>query len=146
MPCPTCNCDDWTPVAAAPGEPPPSLFQRARSWFGRAGSAFPRRQCLRCGTVYSSRPGQEDEEDEDVIAERMSRIESQMSGFSPSASMGLGDRLPDTSGLEVRPKQEMKCLVCGHFAFVIPTPEAACPNCGRLYQKVEQAVRNRRTV
>ncbi|MBL0422372.1 hypothetical protein JI739_18635 [Ramlibacter sp. AW1] len=94
--------------------------------------------------VYNSRPGRHDEEDEEVIAERMSRLESQMSGFRSSWSSQL-DSIPDANGLQMRPKEEMaKCLVCGHFAVIDPSPAAACPKCGRVYEKVQAAVGQRK--
>jgi hypothetical protein len=156
MSCPTCDCKDWAPVPAAAGafSTPPSLgsrlASRVRSLFGAPGADTGKRQCLRCGRVYSTRAADEDRE-EDLIAERMSRIESQMSGFS-SSFMPDPAAQPDSaqprghvpSGMEMRPKVEMKCLRCGHFALQRPSPGAACPKCGRVYEKVEQVIRDKR--
>ncbi|TFY97390.1 hypothetical protein [Ramlibacter rhizophilus] len=109
-----------------------------RALFGR-GASGDERQCLRCGLVYSARAGRSEDEEEDLIAERMSRIESQMSGFN--SSLAPLDPLPEADGLHLRPKYEMKCARCGHFDFIEPTPDAACPKCGRVYDKVADAVR-----
>ncbi|MEJ7928750.1 hypothetical protein WG922_02075 [Ramlibacter sp. AN1015] len=100
------------------------------------------RQCLRCGTVYDQsgavhRPG--DAEDDDVIEQRMSRLHSQMSGFSASVPP-LAPAEPDPlNRFKVQPKEQMrKCPRCGHFALAVPASDA-CPSCGRLYAKMEEA-------
>ena len=152
MPCPTCDCVDFTPVLLPPDRRVrgPSLAARLGAFFralvGRGADSSAQRQCLRCGRIYAAgpaRPRDAEDEEEDRIAERLSRIESQMSGFGASV---LPSNLAPlvTEGLEIRPKYEVKCGRCGHFDFVEPSPNAACAKCGRLFEKVEEALKDQK--
>jgi predicted RNA-binding Zn-ribbon protein involved in translation (DUF1610 family) len=145
MSCPNCQCKDWTPVLPESGQrgPTPSLGARLASAFraliGRSGPNVPRRQCLRCSCVYSSTP-REDDVEEDLIAQRMAKIESQMSGFS---NLGpLSDLPSEAGGLQLTKNNEMKCARCGHYAVPEPVANPACPNCGRIYDKVAKALKD----
>ena len=44
------------------------------------------------------------------------------------------------------PVPHKSCLKCGHEADVADAPHAACPACGAIYAKVEEAVRSGRVV
>lgn len=151
MSCPTCDCKDWSPVtsAADSGRATPlgaRVLAAVGALFGRRSAGGGRRQCLRCGRIYGGSAAHahaDDHDDEAAIAERMSRIESKMSEFGASVSGGLSLPPVDGLGLEMRPKEERKCLSCGHFALVPPSPEAACPRCGKLYEKVERIAREK---
>ena len=145
MSCPNCQCKDWTPVlsksdqgGAAPGLGA-RLANAFRALIGRGGPNVPKRQCLRCSYVYSSTPHEEDAE-EDLIAQRMAKLESQMSGFS---SLGpLSDLPSEPGGLQLINTKEIKCSACGHYAVPERIENPACPNCGRFYDKVAQHLRD----
>lgn len=146
MSCPNCQCKDWTPVlpesaqrGAAPGLGA-RLASAFRALVGRSGPNVPKRQCLRCGHVYGTAPHEEDAE-EDLIASRMAKIESQMSGFS---TLGPLSDLPpeEVGGLQLTKSNEIKCRRCGFFAVPEPVANPACPKCGRIYEKVAKALRD----
>lgn len=150
MPCPTCDCADFTSVLLPPDQRlrTPSLGARIGAFFramvGRGADASAQRQCLRCGRIYdasAARARDAEDEEEDRIAERLSRIESQMSGFGASV---LPTASPKGAGLQMRPKYEVKCGRCGHFDFVEPSQDAACAKCGRLFDKVEEALKDQK--
>jgi len=146
MPCPTCHCDDWTPVLPPPDQRlrSPSLGARiggaVRALFG-GGTRDDKRQCLRCGSVYAvGRDRDAEDEEEDRIAQRLSRIESQMSGFNHSVMPPAGG---SSSGLKMVPKNGIRCARCGHYAIIEHlSADTTCPGCGRLYDKVEQALKD----
>ena len=66
-----------------------------------------------------------------------------MSGFQDSAAPA-NEESGETplhllaAGIEMRPEKGYKCLKCGHYAYLVPSPDLACPACGRVYAKMEE--------
>jgi len=140
MSCPTCHSNEWIPAPADGGS---SFFKRLFS-SKPVETGVGRRKCKFCGTVYPApaEPTAEDLE-EARIAERLARMEQKMSGFQDSAAADLEEPAETplhllAAGIEMRPEKGFKCLKCGHYAYLVPAPDLACPACGRVYTKMEE--------
>lgn len=143
MSCPTCHSNEWIP---APPDGGSSIFKRLASIVSSkpADAGTGQRKCKFCGTVYPA-PAEPDPEDleEARIAARLERMEQKMSGFQDSAAHDLQESGETplhllAAGLEMRPEKGFKCLKCGHYAYLVPAPDLACPACGRVYAKMEE--------
>ena len=143
MSCPTCHSTEWIPAPAQGGS---SFFKRLTSLVSSkpAEALAGQRKCKFCGTVYPApaEPSAEDIE-ESRIAQRLARMEQKMSGFQDSAAPA-NEESGETplhllaAGIEMRPEKGYKCLKCGHYAYLVPSPDLACPACGRVYAKMEE--------
>ncbi|MBL0420521.1 hypothetical protein JI739_09225 [Ramlibacter sp. AW1] len=118
MTCPTCHSTQWVD---APSGAPSSFFKRLAGLFSRSTRGQGLRMCTYCRAVYPTPEGDE----EDLIAERISRLQEQVSsmGWEPATKPqeDLGANLADA----------VLCLGCGyHFN----EADRQCPACGWMSQ------------
>ncbi len=142
MSCPTCHSNEWIPAPADGG----SFFKRLTSLVSSkpAETGAGQRKCKFCGAVYPA-PAEPDAEDleEARLAQRIKRMEQKMSGFQDSAAHAIEEPGETplhllAANIEMRPEKGFKCLKCGHYAYLVPAPDLACPACGRVYAKMEE--------
>ncbi len=167
MPCPTCHSSEYTLEPGAASGKPTSFLRRLFGSSGSEAPASGRRRCTHCGTVYEEAAELDDderrlEERRARMEERMSGFRD--SGLSsslfpeeaeddlpPSIEAPAGKAPPTPlrkrtleelaklgAGIEMQKPEGIKCRKCGHFAFVVRTPEAACAGCGRVYAKMDE--------
>jgi ribosomal protein L37E len=172
MTCPHCHSAEFTEVPAAEPGAAGSLLRRW--WGRRPGAQAPvlQRRCRSCQTLYV--PGDPVDEDEKRIEARRARMEERISGFRDSAEGGrlpemdaesgpvgapptpgkappqpyrapsLKELSEAAAGIRLQEPEGVKCPRCGHFAFLVRTPESRCAGCGRVYAKMDEEARTAR--
>jgi ribosomal protein L37E len=164
--CPHCHSAEFTDVPAAASGVAGSLLRKL--WDSRhAPAPALQRRCSLCQTVYSSDEAiDQDEKPIQAPDARMEERISGFRDVAPNARqlpLAPTDSLPQdaapspgrepprpylapslqalskaAAGIGFQEPEAVKCRRCGHFAFLVRTPESRCTGCGRLYAKMDE--------